>query len=281
MSTVKTRSVEALLPHGHHTTGRRIAAHVATEYRNDVAEIMPTVSTFDVHFAMPAPNADGSAIDLMLATTTDEARTYYEGTRREWNIITSHHLRTVDAPWYSLHDSVGEVKMLDTGDVRISRTAVLFPAWTDGIIGEITWPQPQWSVADTRNVTDRELEHMRLHDRYLERWQAGDVEGVLGLFEDVTCSVVRIVELDGAKRIRNVARSRADLRAQLASPEAGRIVDFELTNLALSHWYVFAAYRYELELPGGRVERELASFFPVSGEGRLVGQLAYGFEVAL
>ena len=281
MSTVKTRSVEALLPHGQHTAGRRIAAHVATEYRNNVDEIMPTVSTFDVHFAMPAPNADGTAIDLMLATTTEEARTYYEGTRREWNIITSHHLRTVDAPWYSLHDSVGEIRMLDSGEVRIGRTAVLFPAWTDGIIGEITWPQPQWSIADARDVTDLELKHMRLHDAYLERWQAGDVDGVLGLFEEVVCSVVRVVELGGERRHRNVARSRAELGTQLTAPDAGKVVDFELTNLALSHWYVFAAYRYELELRDRRVERELASFYPVSAAGKLVGQLAYGFEVTL
>jgi hypothetical protein len=281
MTTLGTRSVEAALPHGHHTAGRRIATHVAAEYVNDVDRIMPTVSTFDLHFAMPAPNADGTAIDLFMATTTDEVRTYYEGTRREWNIITSHHLRTVDAPWYSLHDSVGELRILATGNIQVGRTAVLFPAWTDGIIGEITWPQPRWSVEDRRNPTDVELTHMRLHDRYLDRWQAGDVDGVLDLFADVSCSVVRIVELGGERRIRDVARSKDDLRAQLSAPEAGRIIDLELTNLAMSHWYAFAAYRYQLQLPDRRVERELASFYPVSADGRLAGQLAYGFEVAL
>lgn len=279
MSTVSKPSVAAALPHDTHTATRRIAEHVATEYRNHVPEIMTTVSTWDVHFAMPAPGPNG--YELMLATNTEEARTYYEGTRREWTIITSHHLRTIDASWYSLHDSVGETRMLADGKIRIGRTAVLFPVWTDGIIGEIAWGQPQWSKDDTLNVTDRELANMKIHDAFLDAWTKGDVGATAALIEPVSCSVTRIASLDGGKGVRTVAKTRDEFRSQLSSPGAGNIVDLELTNLALSHWYAFAAYRMEVALPGGRVERELAAFYPVSEDDRFSGQLAYGFEVKL
>jgi hypothetical protein len=280
MATVKTKSVEAALPHGHHTASWRVATHVASEFTNDVEQIMPTVSSFDRHFAMPAPAGDH--IDLMLANTEADVRNYYISTRKEWNVLRSNHLRTLDAPWYSLHDSVGELHIIATNeDIVGARATVLFPVWTDGIIGEIVWPQPAWSKVDARSVTDVELENMRLHDRYLKRWRAGDVNGMVDLFEEVTCSVVRIVELGGDNRVLDVARTKDDLRRQFSAPEAGRMVAFELTNLALSHFYVFSAYRYEVELPDRRVERELASLWPVGESGRFVGQLAYGFEVRL
>jgi hypothetical protein len=279
VSTVRKPSVAASLPHNIHTATRRIAEHVAAEYRNQVPEIMTTVSTWDVHFAMPAPGPNG--YDLMLASSTEEARTYYEGTRREWSIITSHHLRTIDASWYSLHDSVGEIRMLADGRIRTGRTAVLFPVWPDGIIGEIAWGQPGWSQVDKMSVTDRELANMRIHDAFLDAWKSGDVEATAALIEPVSCSVTRVASLDGGKGFRAVARTQDELRAELRSPEAGKIVDLELTNLALSHWYAFAAYRMEVELPGSRVERELAAFYPVSENGRFSGQLAYGFEVNL
>jgi hypothetical protein len=279
MSTVNSLSVSAALPHDARTATRRIAQHVEAEYGNQVPVIMPTVSTWDIHFAMPAPAPAG--IDLMLATTTDEARTYYEGTRREWSIVTSHHLKTVDAPWYSLHDSVGELRMLATGEVRIGRTAVLFPAWTDGIIGEIVWAQQPWAAADGRNLTDAELATMRLHDDYVARWKDGDVDGLLDLVDDDCCTVVRIAGVAGVARSLSVAKSKHELRAQLASPGAGRIVDFELTNHVMSHWYAFAAYRMVVQLADRRVEREIAALYPIAESGRIVGQLAYGFEVDL
>src|SRR5258708_4285779 len=257
------------------TATRSIALHVQAEYGNQVPVIMPTVSTWDVHFALLGPTAK----DLLLATTTAEALEYYEGTRREWSIITSDHLKEVTAPWYSLHDSVGQIRMKASGEKVVSRTVILFPAWTDGIIGEIVWGQPAWAANDTRPVTEAELEVTDLHERFVSSWEKGDVEGRLDLIEDETCTVVRIVEVDGDHRSRVVARSKDALTKALRAPEAGKVVDLEVHNLVVTPWYAFGGYRLEVELPDRKVEREIAALYPIGPNGRFVGQLAYGIEV--
>lgn len=277
MSTVKRRSPVAALPHDSMTATRSIARHVQAEYGNQVPVIMPTVSTWDVHFALLGPTPK----DLLLATTTNEALEYYEGTRREWSIITSNHLKEVTTPWYSLHDSVGQIRMKASGEKVVSRTAILFPAWTDGIIGEIVWGQPAWSIRDTRPVTDAELEVAALHDRFISSWARGDVEGRIDLIEDETCTVVRIVEVDGEHRSRIVARSKDALAKALRAPEAGKVVELEVDNLVVTPWYAFGAYRLEVELPDRKVEREIAALYPIGPNARLVGQLAYGIEVTI
>lgn len=279
MSTVKRRSPVAALPHDSMTATRSIDRHVQAEYGNQVPVIMPTVSTWDVHFALLGPGPNG--LDLLLATTTDEAREYYEGTRREWSIITSNHLKEVTTPWYSLHDSVGQIRMKASGKKVVSRTVILFPAWTDGIIGEIVWGQPDWAGSDTRPVTEAELAVADLHSRFVTSWAHGDVEGRLDLIEDQTCSVVRIVEVDGEHRTRLVARSKDELAKALKAPDSGRVVELEVDNLVVTPWYAFGAYRLEVELPDRKVEREIAALYPIGPNGRFVGQLAYGIEVTI
>jgi hypothetical protein len=251
---------------------------VQAEYGNQISEIMPTVSSWDQHFALLSPSPSGG-LDLVLAGDRPGVQEYYEGTRREWSIITSHHLKEVDSPWYSLHDSVGEIRMLDGGQVESGRVAVLFPAWPDGIIGEIVWPEAAWTPASTD--WKAELEIGRRLEAFEDRWRAGDVGAMLDLVEDDCCTVTRVAEIRGEHRLLTVARSKAELGAALSSPEAGRLVELERTNLVLSHFYAFAAYRMELELPDRRVEREIAALFPIGPNGRFIGQLSYGFEVRL
>jgi hypothetical protein len=277
VSTLNKRLATVALPHDSMTATRAIDTHVQAEYGNQVPVIMPTVSTWDVHFALLGPGPQG--LDLTLATTTEEAREYYEGTRREWSIITSHHLKEVTTSWYSLHDSVGEIRMKANGERVVSRTIILFPAWTDGIIGEIVWGQPEWAARDARPVTEAELAVSDLHHRFVECWARGDVAGQLDLIEDQTCSVVRVVEVDGAHRSRLVARSKEELGKALRAPEAGKIIDLERNNLVITPWYAFGGYRLEVQLPDRRVERDIAVLYPVGSSGRFVGQLAYGIEV--
>jgi hypothetical protein len=279
VSTVNRRAASAALPHDSMTATRMIDTHVQAEYRNQVPEIMPTVSTWDVHFALVGPGAKG--FDLVLATTTDEALEYYEGTRREWSIITSHHLKEVSTSWYSLHDSVGEIRILATGAKHVSRTLVLFPAWTDGIIGEIVWPQPQWAVVDRRPVTEAELATTHLGPAMFACGPAADDSPRLELIEDDACTVTRVVEVDGDHRSRVVARDKRELEAHFRSPEAGRVIAIERNNLVVAPWYAFAGLRVELELPGRRVEREVAALFPIGPNGRFVGELSYAVEVTI
>jgi hypothetical protein len=278
VSTLKRRPATAALPHDSMTATRSIATHVHAEYGNQVPVIMPTVSTWDVHFALLGGGPKG--LDLMLATDTNEAREYYEGTRRQYSIITSHHLKEVTTSWYSLHDSVGEIRMLASGEKVVSRTVILFPAWTDGIIGEIVWGQPTWAAADTRPATEAELEVSAQQERLMERWREGDVAGQVALFEDDTCSVIRVVEVDGSRRSIHVARDKAQLAAAFSAEDAGKVKELEIDNRVITPWYAFAGYRVELELAGRTVEREVAALYPVGPSGRFVGQLSYAIEVA-
>jgi hypothetical protein len=280
VATINRGSVRADLPHEPFTAARVIDRHVQAEYGNQIPEIMPTVSGWDQHFALLSPTPSPQAgLDLILATDRPGVQEYYEGTRREWSIITSHHLKEVDTPWYSFHDSVGEIRMLDSGQVRIGRTAVLFPTWPDGIIGEIVWPEAAWTTAPPDWKV--ELEIGRRLDEFEDRWRAGDVGGMLQQVEDDCCTVTRVAEIRGEHRVRTVARSKAELDVALSSPEAGRIVELERTNLVLSHYYAFAAYRMQLQLPDRQVEREIAALFPIGPSGLIIGQLSYGFEVRL
>jgi hypothetical protein len=277
VSTVNKRLATAALPHDSMTATRSIDTHVQAEYGNQVPVIMPTVSTWDVHFALLGPTAK----DLLLATTTAEALEYYEGTRRDWTIITSHHLKEVSTAWYSLHDSVGEIRLLANGEKVVSRTVILFPAWTDGIIGEIVWGQPEWAAKDTRPVTESELQVSDLHHRFVDSWERNDVAGQLELIEDETCTVLRVVEVDGDHRSRLLARSKEELGKALSAPEAGKVLNLERSNLVITPWYAFGGYRVELQLPDRRVEREMAILYPVGPNGRFVGQLGYGIEVTI
>ena len=123
-----------------------------------------------------------------------------------------------------------------------------------------------------------QMRNARLHEQFVQAWREGDVDSMVGLLDEECCSCIRTVEVSGERRTRTVARTRDDHRRYLASPEAFRPHSLRVTNLVTGDWYVFAEYLGELDAEPGRVNRQLAVLYPVTEEGRLVGQLAYAMD---
>jgi hypothetical protein len=274
---INRRSVVAELPHHRLTARHRVKEHGAAEHTNDVPTIMPTVSTWDQHFALLSAPPEGG-LELRLEQDRQGVQEFYEDRVRTWLLLASHGLKKVQAPWYSLHESVADIRLMPSGEVVRNRVAVLFPTWTDGIIGEIGW-EPQW--AEPASDWRQEADVARRLDDLDAAWLAGDVDARLAQIQDDGKSVIRIAELGGNHRQRTVARTKAELAAAWSSAEAGRVIEMEQTNRVVSYFYAFAAYRMVVELPDRTVEREVACLYPVGSGGRFVGEFSYGFEVQL
>jgi hypothetical protein len=278
MSVTERRSVDSQLPH-HPLTGRTMAkAHGLAERSNDLGVIMPTVSAWDQHFAVLSATADGE-FDLRLAFDTDAVKRFYVDRLDSWSLITSYGENDVCSRWYKLTDTRGEMTILATGAVERNRVAVLFPAWTDGIIGEITWTEPPWALQQLSK--EQRIEVSLQLDAFDAAWRSGDLDGRLATIEDNTCSVIRVAEVNGDRRSLSVAWSKPELREAWESPAAGRVVQFERLNRVTTNTYVFASYKTVLELPDRQVERETALILPLGPGGKFVGELSYSLEVGI
>ena len=276
MSMTERRSVDSHLPHDP-LTGRDMAkAHGLAERSNDLGVIMPTVSAWDQHFAVLATTADGE-FDLRLAFDTDAVKRFYVDRLDSWSLITSYGENDVCSRWYKLTDTRGEMTILATGEVQRNRVAVLFPAWTDGIIGEITWTEPPWALQQLSK--EQRIEVSLQLDAFDAAWRTGDLDGRLATIEDKTCSVIRVAEVNGDRRSRAVAWSKRELRDAWGPPTAGRVVEFERLNRVTTNTYVFASYKTVLELTDRRVERETALILPLGPSRKFVGELSYSMEV--
>jgi ketosteroid isomerase-like protein len=278
------------------TTIQRVAEHVQSEYGNRVAEIVPTISDWDVHYALLSRTRRG----LVLEEVHDKpgAEVYYAGTRDAYNVVTSYHLKEVNTSWYSFHESMGQVThvgvmdgVAPTGKNLFVPSAVLFPVWPDGIIGEIVWTRFDMAEIARGNtrlsppppaqesyLPSAQMRNARAHEEFVLAWREGDVGAMVGLLDDECCSCVRTAEVAGERRTRTVARTRDEHRRYLASPEAFRPRSLRVTNLVVGDWYVFAEYLLELDREDGRVSRELAVLYPVTEDGRLIGQLGYALD---
>jgi hypothetical protein len=270
-------SVLRALPHGRQTARDRVREHGGSETTNDVATIMATISHWDQHFAVLTEAQDGT-LSLRLEVDRAGVKRFYEDRVRGELIEAAHGLKKVQTPWYSLNESIGDVYRMPAGQRGHSRVAVVFPAWTDGIIGEILWepqftePEPDWRVE--ARIADR-------LDAFEAAWRTGDVEKMLEQTGDETFGVMRVAEVGGDRRGRTVARSRAELRAAWTASATARITDLALTNRVVTQFYAFASYRVVLEQTGRRVERELALMLPVGRDGRFIGEFSYALEVGL
>ena len=278
MAVSHRRSVDSELPHSRMTARDAAKEHGISERSNDVSVITPTVSAWDQHFAILSSPAEGE-FELQLAFDPAAVEQFYVDRIKSWLLVTSYGENDVYSRWYKLTDTRGEMTMVATGKVERNHVAVLFPAWTDGIIGEITWTEPPWAARSLR--AEQKMEISRRTDAYDAAWQAGDVDARLSAIEDKTCSVVRIAEVNGPRRSRVVARSKDELHDAWTSAAAGRVLEFErLTSLTTST-YVFASYRMVLEAGGRRVERETAAILPIGPGLKFVGELSYSMEVEL
>jgi hypothetical protein len=278
VSVSHRRSVDSELPYSRMTARHAAREHGLSERSNDVRVITPTVSTWDQHFAVLSSPAEGE-FELQLACDPAAVEQFYVDRIKSWLLVTSYGENDVYSRWYKLTDTRGEMTMVATGKVERNHVVVLFPAWTDGIIGEITWTEPPWAARYLD--TEHKMEISRRLDAYDAAWQAGDLDARLSAIEDKTCSVVRIAGVNGPRRLLAVARSKDELRDAWASAGAGRILEFERLTRLTTSTYVFASYRMVLEAGGRKVERETAAILPIGPSRRFVGELSYSMEVEL
>jgi hypothetical protein len=255
--------------------------HVATEIVNDIDLIMPTISTWDVHFAIVSePSISG--VDLMLATNTAEARKYYEGTRDAWNMIAGYELKQIATPWYVFQEVVGETELLPQHTRRIGRFAILFPTWLDGIIGEIVWERPGADVRPESylepDLPANQLRNQTLLQNWVRCMSENDKAGMLDLMEDKLTVVIRITRPDGQNRSRTVVRSKEEFAAGGGWGTSSRVTSVRKTNWLVSDWYLFIEYELELEVAGQTMARKSAVIYPVSSAGKISGILGYGFD---
>jgi hypothetical protein len=276
MSLTERQSVNSRLPHHPLTARDRAREHGLAERSNDLGVIMPTVSVWDQHFAVLSTTADGE-YRLQLATDTDAVKRFYVDRLDTWSLITSYGENDVYSRWYKLTDTRGEMTILATNEVERNRVAVLFPAWTDGIIGEITWTEPPW--ADQQLSREQRIEVSLRLDAFDAAWRAGDLDQRLATIEDRTCSVIRVADVNSDRRSLAVAWSKRELREAWESPTAGRVLEFERRYRLTTNTYVFASYLTVLQLAGRRVERETALILPLGPNLRFVGELSYSMEV--
>jgi hypothetical protein len=272
----ESMSLETMLPHGPQTAQRSVLTHTMSERSNDVGVIAATVSGWDQHFALVSSPSERE-LELRIESDLPGVEQFYIDRINSWLLITAYGQNLVNGRWYRLVDSRGEKHMVASGNVERNRVAVLFPAWTDGIIGEIMWTEPDWA-ADYLDANQM-IDLSRQLDAFEAAWRTGDLEGRLAVMEDVTCSVVRIADVKGDRRSLAVARSKDELGQLWTSPETGRIMELERLNRVTTNTYMFLSYRMIVDLEGSPVERETAVILPFGPNNKFIGELSYSMQV--
>jgi hypothetical protein len=277
------RSVESELPEGVSAI-EKARAHARLELANDVPTILPTISKWDTNFAV---------LNLAGADGPEFSQTVFEYESADWGVVPYYRwqesqifrirqdfLVRVPTRWYEFTEATADLTSRETGEPVPCHVAVLFPTWSDGIIGEIAFGIPEWGHRPLDEAGYRAISQQ--FEAYNDAWRSGDLDARLATFEDKTLSAIRIVAIDSDRRHRAVPRSKDELRAAWAAPAEGRVLELELVNQVTTSWYVFGGYKARLELAGGQqVERETARLFGVGPNRRFVSELTYSLEITV
>jgi hypothetical protein len=274
------RSLESELPHSATTARDRARAHARAEVTpTTIDAILSTVSTWDTNFAAFQAPLDEDLM-LRLELDTPHVRDYYIDTHIDHHLVlTQYCYSELNGTWYQFTDQSADLKMIETGEVVPVHVAVLFPTWTDGIIGEIAFLKPEWASQPFDLAQQMRLS--RQLDAFDDGWGSGDLDAMLATVQDKTHSVIRVAEVNGDRRHRAVARTKDELRTAWGSPEAGRVLELERLHQSMTNWYVFASYRTVVELPDRKVIRETARTLPVGPGGQFIGELSYSMEMEI
>jgi hypothetical protein len=224
----------------------------------------------------PLPDGD---IEFGAWLDVDAVHAFYESALVRQDTLEQYPVNELNATWYQFAEAVGNVGWHSDGLVHQVHVAVLFPVWTDGIIGEICWKAPEWAYRPFGVAQRVELsERLGAFD---EAWRSNDVDAMAATVADGTHpvhSVIRIVEVNGDRRSRAIGHTKDELRAAWSAPEAGRVLELERVNHLITNWYVFASYRALVEVSGRRIVRETARILPVDADGKFIGELSYSME---
>jgi hypothetical protein len=286
--------------------------HSRAEGANDIERIMGTISDWDVQFALVADAQRGLVTNEAHELAT--VRGWYEANRGGYDLIAGSGVRTkqVVTAWYRFHEVYSQITHIGAVPEGVPHPpfpapgeggtqadggpywfpmCVLFPTAPDGICGELgVW---QFDMAELFGGYEElapaidgpvpymngiEFRNAQTLARLNESWAAGDVDAMLSLFRDDCYSVLRTVELVGTRRDRVIARGHDEHRRAFDPETFGRIESLRLISTVQSPWYVFAEYDLDLELDDGRIRRQMATVYPISRSGQILGRLAYAVD---
>jgi hypothetical protein len=269
--------LDAVLPDSVHAI-EKARGHGRLEYANNVPIILPTITAWDTNFAVMSTAPDGTP-DLKTVFDFDGVEPWY--IMQEQTIVrhTTYRVSEYNGRWFAFNEMYADLTSATSGETLPCHVAVIFPTWSDGIIGEIAFGEPAWG---NRALDGREMRALsRQLDAYNEAWRHGDLDARLGTVQDNTCSVIRIVEADGDRRHRAVARTKAELREAWAAPAEGRVLDLDVRQQFATSWYVFEACSALIELADRTVERETARLLPLGPDRKFIGELTYCMETTV
>lgn len=275
MTTVEKHSIESRLPHTPSTGLVRTRAHARSERSNDFDTIMATVSTWDSNFVVLTP-LPGGEFDFGSWLDTDAVDAFYVSSLSRQDTLEQYPVNEINAPWYQFAEAVGNLRWHSDGEIHQVHVAVLFPVWVDGILGEICWKAPEWA-ARPFDIAQR-VELSQQFEAFDAGWRSGDISAMAATFGDTAHGMVRIVEVNGARRARALVSTKDELMAAWSAPEAGRVLELERVNQVITNWYVFGSYKMLLDVSGRKVVRETARILPVGSDGKFIGELSYSME---
>jgi hypothetical protein len=257
----------------------RAREHAQSERSNDAAVILPTVSSWDTNFVILLYRPDGE-LEVETWLTPEAAREFYEERQlTRHNTLRQYRISEFNGSWCQFTEQRADLRWLATGEIISVHVAGLFPTWTDGILGEICWHEPAWANVPFDSASQADL--IRVYESFEAAWQNGDVDAMLATFDDKTGSAIRIVETDGARRYRAIARTKDQLRDAWSSPEVGRVVELEMLHQCMTNWHVSTLHRLVVETSDRTVVRETARILPVGPKGTFLGELSYSMESQL
>ena len=278
MTMVEKLSIESQLPLAPRSGLTKAREHARSERVNDHDIILATVSTWDSNFVVVTPMPDGD-VEFRAWLDVEAVHAFYDSALERQDTLEQYAVNELNAHWYQFAEAVGNLGWHSDGLVHQVHVAVLFPVWTDGIVGEICLKAPHW--ADRPFDISQRVDLSERLAAFDEGWRSGDLNAMAATVADSTHpvhSVIRIVEVNGDRRSRAIGHTKDELRAAWSAPEAGRVLELERLNQVITNWYVFAAYRTLLEVSGRRVARETARIFSLGSDGKFNGELSYSME---
>ena len=280
MTMVEKLSIESRLPHSPYAGLIKARAHARSERVNDHKTILATVSTWDSNFVVVTPTPDGD-VEFGAWLDVEAVHAFYDSALERQDTLEQYAVNELNTHWFQFAEAVGNVGWHSDGLVHQVHVAVLFPVWTDGILGEICLKAPHW--ADRPFDIAQRVDLSERLDAFDAGWRSGDLDAMAATVADSTQpihSVIRIVEVNGDRRSRAIGHTKDELRSAWSAPEAGRVLELERVDRLITNWYAFASYRALLEVSGRRVARETARIFSLGADGKFTGELSYSMETA-
>ena len=272
------------------SAGRRVVAHVQTEFTNDTDQILATVAHhLPLAYAVGVPDEAGhSHVDAF--ATRDGAAAHYDLVREAVDILAWEPFTEIRNDWFVFFDGIVTQRPVGASDTFRQEAIVLFPMGPEeGIQGELAWsshvPRPQaprQSTADPDPAPVRRAEVLAAHGRLLDAYRAGDVDGVLAEMADEPEVAFRDM-VGGAPYGARLGRAAvAEYFGALF--DAFEVHAVDAVNTVIGDWFAFSELRWEVATRSGPAAGRHQAFcwaamMPLDADGRVLAQLGYATDL--